>query len=62
MYIRRTKPSQNQSHPTLADEPFAAAMATLSTRSMKERMLIGKLLLVMTKASPPRSTTASRPG
>jgi hypothetical protein len=36
---------------TLADEPFASAMATLSTRSLKERMLIGKLLLVMSRAT-----------
>jgi hypothetical protein len=46
-----TQPSQDQSHPSLADEPFAAAMATLSTRSLKERMLIGKLLLLMSKAT-----------
>jgi hypothetical protein len=51
MNTQPTQPSQNQSHPSLADEPFAAAMATLSTRSMKERMLIGKLLLLMTNAT-----------
>ena len=36
---------------TLADEPLASAIATLSTRSLKERMLIGKLLLVMSRAT-----------
>ena len=51
MKTHSTQPSQDQSHPSLADEPFAAAMATLSTRSLKERMLIGKLLLVMSKAT-----------
>jgi hypothetical protein len=51
MKTHSTQPSQDQSHPSLADEPFAAAMATLSTRSLKERMLIGKLLLLMSKAT-----------
>jgi hypothetical protein len=51
MNIQSTQSSQDQSHPSLADEPFAAAMATLSTRSLKERMLIGKLLLLMNKAT-----------
>jgi hypothetical protein len=46
-----TQPSQDQSHPSLADEPFAAAMATISTRPLKERILIGKLLLLMSKAT-----------
>ena len=32
-------------------ETVASAMATLSTRSLKERMLIGKLLLLMSKAT-----------
>jgi hypothetical protein len=36
---------------TLNDEPLASAMASLSTRSLKERMLIGKLLLVMSGAT-----------
>jgi hypothetical protein len=36
---------------TLNDEPLASAMASLSTRSIKERMLIGKLLLVMSKTT-----------
>ena len=51
MNTHSTQSSQDQSHPSLADEPFAAAMATLSTRSLKERMLIGKLLLLMSKAT-----------
>jgi len=51
MNTQPTQPSQDQSHPSLADEPFAAAMATLSTRSLKERMLIGKLLLLMDGAT-----------
>jgi hypothetical protein len=51
MKTHSTQPSQDQSHPSRADEPFAAAMATLSTRSLKERMLIGKLLLLMSKAT-----------
>jgi hypothetical protein len=51
MNTQPTQPSQDQPHPSLADEPFAAAMATLSTRSLKERMLIGKLLLLMSKAT-----------
>jgi hypothetical protein len=51
MSTHSTQPSQGPSHPSLADEPFAAAMVTLSTRSWKERMLIGKLLLVMSTAT-----------
>ena len=51
MNTHSTQSSQDQSHPSLADEPLAAAMATLSTRSLKERMLIGKLLLLMSKAT-----------
>jgi hypothetical protein len=50
MNTQPTQPSQDQSHPSLADEPFAAAMAALELMSVERRALIGERLLALAAA------------
>jgi hypothetical protein len=50
MNTNSTQSSQDQSHPSLADEPFAAAMAALPLMLAERRALIGERLLALAAA------------